>query len=403
MGQWQYHTPVGVADLLPRECAAKRQVEQRLRDVFCRRGYQEIETPGIEFYDVYAAGSDTVPQEGLFKFFDEQGRILCLRYDGTVPAARVAATLCRDNPVPLRLAYIGNMYRYNEYGGGKQREFGQAGIELMGSDAPEADAEVIATAIEAALAVGIEDLQVSVGQVGFFHGLLAEWQIDGADAALLPQLIDSKQQVALDELAERLGLPDRARSVMRLMSQGLGSETELNELATLVRHPLALAALENLRAVLSILDDVQVRPYISVDLGMLQSLNYYTGVIFKGFTYGLGFPLFSGGRYDGLVRSFGRDLAATGFSMGTSLTLAALQRQGKTIGAWSRPVRLGYLPGQHKKALRTADSLRRDGLAVSCDPVESAAAWLAHNPDGPVLLVDARGEPVWLREVTTDA
>ena len=403
MGQWQFHTPVGVADLLPRACAAKRQVEQRLRDVFSQRGYLEIETPGIEFYDVYAAGSDTVPQEGLFKFFAEQGRILCLRYDGTVPAARVAATLCREKPLPLRLAYIGYMYRYNEYGGGKQREFGQAGIELMGSGAPEADAEIIATAIEAALAVGINDLQVSIGQVGFFHGLLAEWQIGGEDAALLPQLIDSKQQVALDELAERLRLPARARSVMRLMSQGLGSETELDELAALVRHPQALAALENLRAVLKILDDYQVRSFISVDLGMLQSLNYYTGVIFKGFTYGLGFPLFSGGRYDGLVQNYGRDLAATGFSMGTSLALAALQRQGKKTGAWSLPVRLGYMTGQRKEALQAAAVLRRDGLAVSCDPISSVSAWLAQHPEGPLLLVNATGETVWLREADKDA
>ena len=133
MGKWQFHTPDGVADLLPEDCAAKRRLENSLRQLFDQRGYREVETPGIEFYDVYAAGSGFAAQEGLFKFFDQQGRILCLRYDGTVPVARLAATVCRDAEPPLRFSYIGNMYRYNEYGGGRQREFAQAGIELLGS------------------------------------------------------------------------------------------------------------------------------------------------------------------------------------------------------------------------------------------------------------------------------
>jgi ATP phosphoribosyltransferase regulatory subunit len=127
MGQWQFHTPDGVQDLLPDDCYAKRQLEKELRDLFGQWGYLELETPGIEFYDVYACGSGLAPQEGLFKFFDQQGRILCLRYDGTVPAARVAATLYRDHPLPLRFSYINSMYRYNESGGGRQREFTQAG------------------------------------------------------------------------------------------------------------------------------------------------------------------------------------------------------------------------------------------------------------------------------------
>ena len=398
MGQWQFHTPDGVVDLLPRDCAAKRQLEQRLRVLFSQRGYLEIETPGIEFYDVYAAGSGTVPQEGLFKFFDQQGRILCLRYDGTVPAARVAATLCRDYPVPLRLSYIGNMYRYNEFGGGRQREFSQAGIELLGSNSPEADAEVIATAIAAALAVGVEDLQVSIGQVAFFHGVLAEWQIEGEEADLLPHLIDTKQLVAIEELAERLSLPEKARCVITKLASSYGTEEDINELERLVSHPVALGALQNLREVLHILADDDCLRYVSVDLGMLQSINYYTGVIFKGFTYGLGFPLFSGGRYDGLIQTFGRNLSATGFSIGLSLALAALQRQGKAMNEPVPPVWIGYAEGQRPAALHLAEQLRLEGRAVVCDCDRLDPAALLRRQPGPVMMIDENGSAQWIRE-----
>lgn len=400
MGQWQFHTPDGVADLLPRECAAKRRMEQRLRRVFSSRGYQEIETPGIEFYDVYAAGCGAVAQECLFKFFDHQGRILCLRYDGTVPAARVAATLLRDEPTPLRLSYLGNMYRYNEFGGGRQREFSQAGIELMGSAGPQADAEVIATAIAAALAVGIEDLQVSIGQVAFFRGILSEWQISGTAADLLPHLIDTKQLVAIEELADQLSLPDKARRVITRLASSMMTENDLDELESCVSHPDALTALQNLRSVLRILADYDCLRYVSVDLGMLQSLNYYTGIIFKGFTYGLGFPLFSGGRYDSLVRSFGRDLCATGFSMGISLALTALRRQGKMEPDPQKPILIGSVPGKRAAALSLADNLRSSGQVVisDCDDL-APQSLLQRYPDCPILFVEEEGHAVWLREV----
>jgi len=399
MGQWQFHTPDGVADILPDECLAKRELEDRLRGLFKLRGYLEIETPGIEFYDVYAAGTGYAAQEGLFKFFDQQGRILCLRYDGTVPAARVAATLFRDAEPPLRFSYIGNMYRYNEYGGGRQREFTQAGIELLGSQSPAADAEVIATAIAAALACGIRDLQVSLGQVDFFRGILEEWAVGGEEARLLPSLIDSKDTIGLEELASRLQLPERARDVLLKMASSCGTSDLLDDLAGLVSSPTALRALQNLRDVLAILDEYGFLRYVSLDLGMLQSLDYYTGIIFKGFTYGIGFPLFSGGRYDQLVQSFGREMSATGFSIGLNFVLAALRRQNLLQIPASEVIYLGYDPASRAAAIACAGRLRGEGqivvldcqnrtqqdLRVLADNRGAAAAWLA-----------AAGELIWL-------
>ena len=190
MSTWKFYTPDGVMDWLPEDCEAKRRLESGLRQLFTLNGYREIETPGIEFYDAYAAGGGFAPQESLFKFFDEKGRILCLRYDGTIPAARLASTLLRDAALPLRLSYINEMYRYQAFGGGRQREFTQAGVELMGVSTPEADAEVIAMAIEGARACGIENLQVSLGQVAFFKGLMRDYDISDESAKALQRCID---------------------------------------------------------------------------------------------------------------------------------------------------------------------------------------------------------------------
>ncbi len=402
MGKWQFYTPDGVADLLPEECTAKRDLENRLRRLFTQRGYLEVETPGIEFYDVYEAGSGFAAQEGLFKFFDQQGRILCLRYDGTVPVARLAATVCRDVEPPLRYSYIGSMYRYNEYGGGRQREFAQAGIELLGSQSPEADAEVIAAAIASALACDIVDLQISLGQVDFFKGFLAEWGIAGEEAAMLPRLIDGKEMVALEELAERLNLPKRARDVLIKMASSYGTFDLLDEMAALVSEPMACRALQNLRDVLAILDDYGYLKYVSIDLGLLQSLDYYTGIIFKGFTYGIGFPLFSGGRYDSLVKAFGRDLSATGFSIGVNFLLTALRRQNKLTAVAGELVVLGYEPTARAAAFRQADSWRKEGRCVICDcqnrSVADLLAMARRQAGGRAAWLSQDNEISWLGE-----
>lgn len=369
MGQWQFHTPEGVIDYLPEECAVKRDLENKLRAFFSARGYDEIETPGIEFYDVYAGSKVFTPQETLFKFCDHKGRILCLRYDGTVPAARLAATVCRDAAPPLRYSYLGNMYRFNEAGGGKQREFTQGGLELLGLDSADADGEIIAAAIGSAQALGIRDIQVSIGQVGFFNGLVEKWQLNSEDAEHLQHMIDTRQTVALDELINRLGLNEDDRAVLELMTSHDGNIKVIDRLMELVDYPRCLQALENLRAVLSVLDDYELMSYISLDLGMLQSINYYTGIIFKGFTYGLGFPLFSGGRYNGAVAAFGRDMAATGFSIGINFAMSALRRQGM-IEARLRPaLRLIYTNDMRKKALDIASKWRQEGLRVICQSV----------------------------------
>ncbi len=368
MGNYRFHTPDGVSDMLPEVCATKRGIEGKLRNLFDASGYQEIETPGIEFFDVYAGGN-FVTQENMYKLTDQEGRILVLRYDGTIPAARLSATVLKDYALPLRLSYIENMYRFRESGGGKQREFAQAGVELMGVRNAQADAEVIALSIASALEIGLSDLQVAVGQVDFFLGLMEEWGIGEEDADLLSKLVDRKDSVMLEKMADRLSLSPENKKTLLMIPTLFGTYDTIDLLEKRVEGKRAKAALSDLRDILDTLADYGYMKYISLDLGMLRSLEYYTGMIFKGFTREVGFPIISGGRYDKVVSVFGRDLPAVGFSIGITLCITALHRQEWSVERKSVDVVIGYdiLPGLRKKAIRAARELRKRKMRVILD------------------------------------
>ncbi|HPE38622.1 MAG TPA: ATP phosphoribosyltransferase regulatory subunit [Bacillota bacterium] len=368
MGNYRFHTPDGVCDVLPSDCAEKRLMESKVRALFKSNGYFEVETPGIEYYDVYESG-EFVAAEDMYKFMDQAGRILALRYDGTVPVARLAATLGKDEKPPLRYSYVENMYRFRESGGGKQREFSQAGVELLGVDSASADAEVIRLAIESAREAGIEDLQVSIGQVEFFRGLTEEWGISADVAAKLANAIDQKDVVLMDRIATTEGLSAEAKEILSMMPKLFGTYDTIKTFATRVHNETSKKALENLTMILDILEDYELLQYVSIDLGMVRGLDYYTGMIFKGFTYELGFPILSGGRYNKVVSHFGRDLSAVGFSLGISLALTALRRQGKRTSTVAIDAVVGYEneAGMRKAAFAAAKSLRETGLSVIVD------------------------------------
>lgn len=375
MAQWSYHTPDGFSDWLPDLCFEKRALEDRLRSLFRLAAYREVQTPGFEFIDVYAAGDGFASPEALFKTFDPQGRILAARFDGTVGVARLAATKLSEAALPIRLSYVEDMYRYQPAGVTQLKAFTQAGLELIGSEHPSADGEVIAMAIRAAKACGLSQIQVAIGQTNFYKSMLAAWAVSGEAARRLTMLIDAMDAFGIEAFCVEQQLPDRACAVIRLMLEGRGSYEQLNELMGLVDCPAARQALENLRSILDYLADQMLLPHISIDLGMLQSLNYYTGMIFKGYTHALGSPLFSGGRYDRVMEAFGEPLPATGFSIGVDDALTARLRQGELPAADPAvPHLVAYAPGYRAAAMQMAEQLRNSGQPAELDLAPSEPA-----------------------------
>ena len=333
MAEWNRHTPTGVCDIMPDECSVKKNIESTIWSVFASMGYQEVELPTFEYYDVFAKSGGQISQENMFKFFDEKGRILTLRPDITTSIARMAATKEKLDVLPKRYCYTGNVFRAEETQGARQREFTQAGIELIGSYTPESDAEVIAAAIEAVLAVGINEFSMEIGQVAFFNGLVEQAGLDAERTEMLRERIDSKDSLGIRELASKLNIGDDIKELLTALPSLFGGAEVLDRADVTGLNPVSKAALDNIRRIFDLLTLYGFEKFISIDLGMLQSIDYYTGSIFKCYTHGVGFPICAGGRYDNLLAHFGVKAGAVGVAFGINRIVAALRSRGEAEAA----------------------------------------------------------------------
>ncbi len=375
--KWQI--PDGVQDTLVTECFHKRRVEALMRSAFFRSGYDELETPGFEYYDVFSSGIGSVRQEKLIKFFDEKGRILALRPEFTMPIARVVASKYASaeenadralpHPAPLRFFYVGDAYGSEDAYYGSQKEFTQAGIELIGETAPEADAEVIAVALSALRSTGLQNIQIDVGQVEFFKGLMEEAGLTRDESEVLRAIVDRKDDLAVElfikeRVEEGRPIGSAIADTIRQLPTLYGGPEVFDRAEAMSSSPRCRAAIDNLRRIYGLLIDYGFRDDISIDLGMLQSIDYYSGLVFKGYADSIGFPILSGGRYDDLLREFGADLPATGFAIGLKRILIALEHENTLCPPPSIDVVLSSTPEKRSDGFLRAQELRAEGMRV---------------------------------------
>ena len=364
MPKWKLYNPEGMQDILFDRCFIKKNMENDIRNIFRSQGYMEIETPVVEFYDVFSNETQLIAQESMFKFVDEKGRILALRPDMTIPVARVVGTKLKEAQLPIKLSYIGNCYKYNDFGGGRQREFTQAGIEIMGSDDCFYDAKVIVTAIETMLSTGIEDFTIEIGQVDFFIGLMEETCFSESTIEKIRKMIEAKDFYGVEELLTDKKIDLNLRKNILDLSSYFGDKQMLIELKERKLNNRSKKAIENLIEIIDIIDDFNLLKYISIDLAMVQNIEYYTGMIFKGLTYGIGFPIISGGRYNNLCEKFGRKLSATGFSIGIDVALTVLQRNNRNKEINSYDTLISFNKTGRKTAIMISKELREQGLKI---------------------------------------
>lgn len=364
MSKWKIYTPDGVQDILFDECYTKKDIEMDIRDLFRAYGFNEIESPTIEFFDVFSSEIEHFAQESMVKFFDQKGRILVLRPDITVPVARITATKNANVSLPIKYSYIGNVFRFNEVGGGRQNEFTQAGVEIVGDSSAERDAEIIAMAIKTLQTSGLTDFKIDIGQVEFFKGLAEDAGFTSEDMEKVARLIDRKDFVAVSEVMNKYEMDNALKDLFLKLPGMFGSIEVINEVKEKTLNARCLNALANIEEVISILGDYELLDYISVDLGMLKGLNYDTGIIFRGFTNGIGFPILSGGRYDALTESFGRSCPATGFSLGINMLMTALEKQSLLKKKPACDTLVCYTKETRKLAFKLADSFRQSGLKI---------------------------------------
>lgn len=309
------HTPVGVRDIYGKECSLKLSVENNINKVFNNYGYKNIQTPTFEFFDIFSKERGSVASKNLYKFFDREGNTLVLRPDVTPSIARAVAKYYMDVNLPIKLCYNANTYINNSEYQGKLKEITQLGCELINDDSVEANAEIIAMVVDSLKAAGLNEFLVEIGQVDFYKGLLQECGLDEETEAELRLRIENKNDFGVEELLEQQNVSEEVKVAFKKLPELFGSVEVLETAKELTANKTALKAIKRLEKLYKILEEYGVSKYISFDLGMLSNFNYYTGIIFKAYTYGTGNEIVAGGRYDKLLGQFGKNAPSVGFAI----------------------------------------------------------------------------------------
>lgn len=358
------HTPEGVRDIYNRECEQKLALQASLQSVIKSYGYRAIETPTFEFFDVFSKEVGTIPSRELYKFFDREGNTLVLRPDFTPSIARAASKYFLNENMAIRLSYLGNAFINNSSYQGRLKETTQIGGELIGDDSADADAEILALTVQMLLAAGLEEFQISLGHVGFFQALAEEAGMDEATAAELKELIANRNTFGAEKLLAGQNISDSLKQLFTALPGLFGTDEALERAEALTSNPKALAAIGRLRAIRETLKLYGVEKYVSFDLGMLSRYMYYTGIIFRGYTFGTGDAVIKGGRYDGLLHHFGKDAPAVGFVAVIDQLLSALSRQKIALAVSGSPCMIIYEEKDQAEAIVRASELRTKGIDV---------------------------------------
>lgn len=362
------HTPEGVRDIYGDEKAKKTVVERLLHEKITGYGYRDIQTPTFEFFDVFSKEVGTTPSRELYKFFDKEGNTLVLRPDFTPSIARCAAKYFMEEDVPIRFCYQGNTFTNTSNLQGKLKEVTQMGAELIGDASVQADAEMIAMTIESLYHAGLSDFQISVGNLEYFKGICAEAGLNEETELELREYISGKNYFGAEELLDGIHVKQKDKERLLMVSDFFGTAATLAEAKRAASNERSRNAIDRLEKVYQVLCDYGVEKYVSFDLGMLSKYNYYTGIIFKGYTYGVGDAIVKGGRYDSLLGRFGKDAAAIGFVIVVDDLLAAMGRQGVVVSGIDSCERLYYTDADFSEKLREAKQLRAAGKNVELTP-----------------------------------
>lgn len=357
------HTPEGVRDIYNTECENKLYLQEQIHKTLKLYGYNDIQTPTFEFFDIFNKEKGSAPSKNLYKFFDREGNTLVLRPDMTPSIARAYAKYYMEYNMPIRFCYMGNTFINNAEHQGKLKETTHIGAELIGDNKSDADAETIALTIDALLKVGLKEFQIEIGHADYFKGLIEASKVDEETAAYLRELLSNKNYFGVEEIVSSLNIDNNIKEAFIKLPEFVGSiEVIKKAKETVSVNKLVENALDRLEKVYNILKVYGYEKYISFDLGIVSDYQYYTGIVFSGYTYGTGDAIVKGGRYDDLLKQFGKNSPSIGFCIYIDNLLIAMERQKLEIGGVSLKQVVLYDNISSKAAIELAFKLRNDNI-----------------------------------------
>ena len=362
--------PGGLRDYLPEELARRRALERRITEVFNRWGYREVVTPTFEFVDVLESQTGYALKGSTYRFFDPDGELVALRPEMTTPIARLVSTRMRTELDPGRFWYLANVFRYADPEVGHRREFYQAGVEIIGSGSVFADAGSIALCIDCLDGCGLRGFGIDIGHMGFVNGLMRDIGLEDRVSSAVKAALLRQDLVGLKSIVGELGLSKRDNERLLALGDLRGDESILVAGADIAGNSeQALSALDDLKKVVSRLRSLGAMGPVSIDLGLVKNFDYYTGVIFQGHAFGVGYDICGGGRYDNLLAQFGYDSPSTGFAIGIERVLAAVEQGNPDLLNEPRTVSgvVTFEESLEPVALADTKRLRQSGIVVEVE------------------------------------
>ena len=351
-------TPEGVRDIYGEDCEKRAKVQQDIHSIMKLYGFKDIQTPTFEFFDIFNRERGTVKSAEMFKFFDQYNNTLVLRPDMTPSIARCVAKYYEKEDMQIRLCYTGSTFTRLSGYQGKLSEVTQLGAEMMNDASSDADGEMIAMTIECLQKSGLKEFKVDIGHADIFRGLIEETDLTEEEIEKLKTYLNNKNIFAVEDMLENRSMPSECKNLLVKMPDLFGGIETITYVKELTTNQRALDALDRLEKIYQILASSGLENHITFDLGMLSHYEYYTGVIFKAYTYGTGDAIVTGGRYDDLVEQFGKKTPAIGFALLLDQLMAALYSQEIDIAVDEKDYLILYRSANRKKALELAQSLR---------------------------------------------
>lgn len=357
------HTPEGVRDIYHLECKRKLKIQDELHHTLHSYGYHDIQTPTFEYFDVFRKEIGTTPSNELYKFFDREGHTLVLRPDLTPSISRAAATLFEKEDFPVRLCYIGNTFINHSSYLGRLKENTQLGAELIGIDSEDADAEMLAMVADGLKRTGLDKFQISIGHIDFIHSLLESTGLSDEYKKEIHTLINNRNFFGVEEILLSEGVEDSVIESFRILPELTGGAEILKYGLQTAPSEKSKAAVVRLMKIYKLLTYYGVEEHITFDLSMSGTYGYYTGIIFRAYTYGTGDAVVRGGRYDKLMEKFGKNTPSIGFAIIIDELLNALNRQKITIETNYTDL-IVYTEKTLRRAISFAKIMREKGICA---------------------------------------
>lgn len=357
-------TPEGVRDIYGEDCEKRNAIQNEINATMKLYGFKNIQTPTFEFFDIFNHERGTVKSADMFKFFDQYNNTLVLRPDITPSIARCVAKYYEKEDMQIRLCYTGNTFTRLSGYKGKLSEITQIGAELMNDASSDADGEMIAMTIESLQKVGLTEFKVDIGHADLFRGLLEETDFNNDEVEQLKMYINNKNIFAVEDMLENKNIPSDCKDLLIKLPDLFGGIETIEYAKERTTNARALEALDRLEKIYQILQSTGLEEHITFDLGMLSHYEYYTGVIFKAYTYGTGDAIVTGGRYDNLVEQFGKKTSAIGLAFVLDQLMEAIHSQKAVINAKEMDNLILYRSANREKALQLASQLRGENKSA---------------------------------------